>query len=185
MGNLGYTRVLASWRRPYKTKDGYLCMMAYTQNHWRKFWTAIGKPEIHADPRFDSIASRAKNIVALYELAGSCIADRTTDEWLKLLRELEIPSARMSSLDDIMNDPQLVASGFFKRATHPSEGEILYTDLPVRFSDGETGSTRLQPRLGEHSFEVLREAGFSEGEIKALAASGATIDAGAKVQAAE
>ena len=177
MGSLGYTRVLASWRRPYKTKDGYLCMMAYTQNHWRKFWTAIGKPDVHADPRFDSIASRAKNIVALYELAGSCIADRTTGEWLKLLRELEIPSARMSSLDDVMNDPQLNASGFFKRATHPSEGEILYTDLPVRFSDGETGSTRLQPRLGEHSFEVLREAGFSDGEIKTLAASGATIDA--------
>jgi len=185
MGDLGYTRVLASWRRPYKTKDGYLCMMAYTQNHWRKFWAAIGKPEVHADPRFDCIASRAKNIVALYELAGSCIADRTTDEWLTLLRELEIPSARMSSLGDIMNDPQLNASGFFKRATHPSEGEILYTDLPVRFSDSETGSTRLQPRLGEHSFEVLREAGFSEAEIKSLAGSGATIDASLKVQAAE
>jgi crotonobetainyl-CoA:carnitine CoA-transferase CaiB-like acyl-CoA transferase len=185
MGDLGYTRVLASWRRPYKTKDGYLCMMAYTQNHWRKFWTAIGKPEVHADPRFDCIASRAKNIVALYQLAGSCIGDRTTDEWLTLLRELEIPSARMSSLGDIMNDPQLNASGFFKRATHPSEGEILYTDLPVRFSDSETGSTRLQPRLGEHSFEVLREAGFSETEIKSLAGSGATIDASLKAQAAE
>jgi len=185
MGGLGYTRVLARWRRPYKTKDGYLCMMAYTQNHWRKFWTAIGKPEVHADPRFDSIASRAKNIVALYELAGSCIADRTTDEWLKLLRELEIPSARMSSLDDIMNDPQLNASGFFKRATHPTEGEILYTDLPVRFSDGETGSARLQPRLGEHSFEVLREAGFSEREIKTLAASGATVDGNFRQRAAE
>jgi crotonobetainyl-CoA:carnitine CoA-transferase CaiB-like acyl-CoA transferase len=185
MGDLGYTRVLASWRRPYKTKDGYLCMMAYTQNHWRKFWAAIGKPEFHADPRFDCIASRAKNIVALYELAGSCIADRTTDEWLKLLRDLEIPSARMSSLDDIMNDPQLAASGFFKRATHPSEGEILYTDLPVRFSDSETGSTRLQPRLGEHSFEVLREAGFSEAEIKSLAGFGATVDASLKTQAAE
>jgi crotonobetainyl-CoA:carnitine CoA-transferase CaiB-like acyl-CoA transferase len=185
MGSLGYTRVLASWRRPYKTKDGYLCMMAYTQNHWRKFWTAIGKPEVHADPRFDSIASRAKNIVALYELAGTCIADRTTDEWLKILRELEIPSARMSSLDDVMNDPQLKAGGFFKRATHPSEGEILYTDLPVRFSESTTGSTRLQPRLGEHSFEVLREAGFSEKEIEKLAACGATIDASAKKQAAE
>ena len=185
MGALGYTRVLASWRRPYKTKDGYLCMMAYTQNHWHKFWTAIGRPEVHADPRFDCIASRAKNIVALYELAGSCIADRATDEWLKLLRVLEIPSARMSSLDDVMNDPQLKASGFFKRATHPSEGEILYTDLPVRFSETPTGSTRLQPRLGEHSFEVLREAGFGEAEIKALAASGATVDGNAKAQAAK
>jgi crotonobetainyl-CoA:carnitine CoA-transferase CaiB-like acyl-CoA transferase len=185
MGELGYTRVLGSWRRPYKTKDGYLCMMAYTQTHWRKFWTMVGKPELLGDPRFDSIASRAHNVVALYELAGACIAGKTTQEWLALLRELEIPAARMSSLDDILTDPQLAASGFFKRATHPSEGEILYTDLPVRFGDGPTSSERLQPRLGEHSFEVLREAGFSENEIKALAASGATVDAGAKAQAAE
>jgi crotonobetainyl-CoA:carnitine CoA-transferase CaiB-like acyl-CoA transferase len=185
MGSLGYTRVLASWRRPYKSKDGYLCMMAYTQEHWRKFWTTVGKPEVHRDPRFDSIASRACNVVAIYELAGRCIAGKTTDEWLALLRELEIPAARMSSLDDVMTDPQLVASGFFKRATHPSEGEILYTDLPVRFGETATDPRRLQPRLGEHSIEVLREAGIGESEIKALIASGATLDGPPKARAAE
>jgi crotonobetainyl-CoA:carnitine CoA-transferase CaiB-like acyl-CoA transferase len=185
MGSLGYTRVLASWRRPYKTEDGYLCTMAYTQLHWQKFWTMVGKPEVHADPRFDSIASRAHNIVALYELAGTCIAGKTTDEWLVLLRELEIPAARMASLDDLKDDPQLAATGFFKRATHPSEGEILFTELPVRFGDGATVSERLQPRLGEHSFEVLREAGLSESEIEALSDSGATVDVSIKARAAE
>jgi crotonobetainyl-CoA:carnitine CoA-transferase CaiB-like acyl-CoA transferase len=185
LGALGYTRVTSPWRRPYKTKDGYLCMMAYTQAHWRKFWTLVGKPEMMSDPRFDSIASRAKNVVAICELAGHCIADRTTDEWLTHLRELEIPAARISSLEDLFTDPQLAASGFFKRATHPSEGEILYTDLPVRFGGASSTSERLQPRLGEHSFEVLREAGLKENEIQALAASGATIDAGANAEAAE
>ena len=185
LGPLGYTRVTAPWRRPYKTKDGYLCMMAYTQAHWRKFWTAVGRPEMLSDPRFDSIASRAHNIIALYEIAGTCIADKSTGEWLKLLRELEIPAARMASLDDLFSDPQLEASGFFKRATHPSEGEILYTDLPVRFGGASTSSARLQPRLGEHSFEMLREAGFSQAEIDALGASGAAIDASVKKRAAE
>ena len=109
-------------------------MMAYTESHWRKFWTAVGRPEVSDDPRFDSIASRSHNMVALYEMAGACIEAKTTDEWLALLRELEIPSARMASLDDLMTDPQLAATGFFKRATHPSEGEILFTDLPVRFA---------------------------------------------------
>jgi crotonobetainyl-CoA:carnitine CoA-transferase CaiB-like acyl-CoA transferase len=185
MGSLGYTRVLASWRRPYQTKDGYLCMMAYTQEHWRKFWAMVGKAELHSDPRFDSIASRARNIVPLYELAGACIADKPTDEWLALLREREIPSARVSSLDEVMADPQLKASGFFKRATHPTEGEILYPDLPVRFSDGGTSSERLQPRLGEHSIEILREAGLADNEIEALIATGATLDGKPKAQAAE
>ena len=185
LGTLGYTRVTAPWRRPYKTKDGYLCMMAYTQAHWQKFWTMVGKPEMMSDPRFDSIASRAKNVIAIYELAGQCIADKTTDEWIAHLRKLEIPAARMANLEDLFSDPQLEASGFFKRTTHPSEGEILYTDLPVRFGGASSTSERLQPRLGEHSFEVLREAGLGESEIEALARCGATVDAGAKAEAAE
>jgi crotonobetainyl-CoA:carnitine CoA-transferase CaiB-like acyl-CoA transferase len=184
-GSLGYTRVLGSWRRPYRTKDGFLCMMAYTEPQWRKFWKMVGKPEVGDDPRFCNIAARSHNVVALYELAGTCLLDKTTDEWLGLLRELEIPSARVSSLDDVMTDPQLAATGFFKHATHPTEGEILYTDLPVRFSASGTSSERLQPRLGEHSVDVLREAGLSESEINALLASGATIDGKPKAQAAE
>ena len=185
LGPLGYTRVLARWRRPYQTKDGYLCMMAYTQAHWGKFWDLVGKPEVHRDPRFASIAARAKNVVELYELAGSCIAGKTTAEWLALLREREIPAARMASLDEVLHDPQLAATGFFKHATHPSEGEILYTDLPVRFGGASMTSERLQPRLGEHSIEVLREAGLVDSDIDALVACGATVDASAKADAAE
>lgn len=185
MGALGYTRVTGAWRRPYKTKDGYLCMMAYTERHWRKFWPAVGKPELCDDPRFSSIAARSHNVVALYELAGACLAERTTDEWIALLRGLEIPCAKMASLDDLLTDPQLAATDFFKHAHHPTEGDILYTDLPVRFSGSASTEQRLQPRLGEHSFEVLREAGLSESEIKALAAAGATVDASAKAEAAE
>jgi len=185
LGPLGYTRVTAPWRRPYQTKDGHLCMMAYTQAHWRKFWDAVGKPEMLSDPRFDSIASRAHNVVALYEFAGTCIAGKTTDEWLKILRELEIPAARMSSLGDLFTDPQLAATGFFKHATHPREGEIQFTELPVRFDGESMTAERLQPRLGEHSFEVLREAGFSAAEIDALAASGATVGADGNAEAAE
>jgi crotonobetainyl-CoA:carnitine CoA-transferase CaiB-like acyl-CoA transferase len=185
VGKLGYTRVMGSWRRPYKTKDGYLCMMAYTERHWRKFWAMVGKPEVCDDPRFNSIAARSHNVVALYELAGACLADKTTDQWLALLRDLEIPAARMSSLDGLMDDPQLNAGGFFKHADHPSQGEITFTDMPVRFSETAASAERLQPRLGEHSLEVLREAGLAENEIKALIASGATVDGPPKARAAE
>ena len=185
MGDLGYTRVLGSWRRPYKTKDGYLCMMAYTETQWRRFWTMVGKPEVSDDPRFNSIASRSQNVVALYQLAGDCLADKTTDEWLALLRKLDIPSARVSSLDDVMADPHLAASGFFKQASHPSEGEIQFTDMPVRFSDNAASAERLQPRLGEHSVAVLRAAGLTDNEINALIASGATFEGPPKARAAE
>ncbi|MGA2891759.1 MAG: CoA transferase [Xanthobacteraceae bacterium] len=185
VGQLGYTRVLGTWRRPYQTKDGFLCMMAYTEAQWRKFWTMVGRPEICDDPRFCSIAARSHNVVALYELAGACLADKTTDEWLALLRKLEIPAARVSSLDEVIADPQLAATGFVRHATHPSEGNIRFTDLPVRFGDAGTASERLQPRLGEHSVEVLREAGLNVSEIRALIASGATVETVPEARAAE
>ncbi len=146
----------------------------------------VGKPEVCDDPRFDSIAARSHNVVALYELAGACLADKTTGEWLALLRELEIPSARMSSLDDVMADPQLAAGGFFKRAT-PSERRRNPLTPTCRCASATARATgeRLQPRLGEHSLEVLREAGLSESEIKALVASGATVEGPPKSRAAE
>jgi len=185
VGKLGYTRVTGAWRRPYQTKDGYLCMMAYTERHWRKFWASVGRPEICDDPRFNGIAARSHNIVALYELAGACFAEKTTDDWLALLGELEIPAARMATLDDLLADRQLAAGGFFKRATHPSEGEISFTDMPVRFGDLGPAQARLQPRLGQHSIEVLREVGLSDTEIDALVAAGAVVAGPPKARAAE
>jgi crotonobetainyl-CoA:carnitine CoA-transferase CaiB-like acyl-CoA transferase len=171
---LGYTRVLAPWRRPYKTKDGYICMLAYTDPQWRKFWAAVGKPELADDPRFDTLASRSRNIAELYQRAGDCLGGRTTDEWLPIFQNLEIPTARVSSLDDLLRDPHLTQVGFFKQVTHPTEGEILVPDLAVRFSDTPAAIERLPPKLGEHGREVLGEAGLSDREIENLVASGAT-----------
>jgi len=171
---LGYTRALAPWRRPYKTKDGHICMLAYTGPQWRKFWTAVGKPELTADTRFDTLASRSRNIGELYQLAGECLVDRTTDEWLPIFQNLEIPAARVASLDDLLRDPHLKQVGFFKQVRHPTEGEIVVPDHAVRFNDTPCAIERLQPKLGEHGRDVLREAGLSDREIEALLASGAT-----------
>ena len=182
---LGYTRVLAPWRRPYKTKDGHICMLAYTDPQWRKFWALVGKPELASDPRFDTMASRSRNIAEVYKLAGECLGDRTTDEWLPIFQELEIPAARIASLDDLMNDPHLKAVGLLKQVTHPTEGEIMMTDLSVRFSDTRATIERLQPKFGEHSVEILGEAGLSDREIAKLVASGATLDGRRAARAAE
>ncbi len=173
---LGYTRVLAPWRRPYRTKDGYICMLAYTDPQWRKFWNVVGKPELADDPRFDTLANRSRNIADLYRLAGECLDARTTDEWLPIFQQLEIPCARIASLDDVVQDSHLAAVGLFRQVTHPTEGEIIVTDLPFRFSETQASIERLQPKFGQHSLEILREAGLSDSEARLLVASGATID---------
>jgi len=176
-GPLGYPRVLAPWRRPYATQDGYICMMAYTDIQWRRFWTEVGRPEYIEDPRFVTLATRSDNIAELYRIAGECLADRPTAEWLDTLGRLEIPAAPISTLEELESDPHLQKVGFFKKARHPTEGGIVMPASPVRFSRTPAGIARLQPKFGEHSAEILREAGLSDGEIEQLMADGATRDA--------
>ena len=83
-GPMGYSRVLTPSRRPYKTLDGYICLLAYTDPQWERFWAEVGVPELKDDPRYDSLASRADNIEAVYSLAGEYIATRNTAEWLNI-----------------------------------------------------------------------------------------------------
>jgi crotonobetainyl-CoA:carnitine CoA-transferase CaiB-like acyl-CoA transferase len=175
-GPMGYTRVLSPWRRPYATSDGHICMMVYTDDQWRRFWRHVGKPELAADPRFDTLSRRSENITELYRIAGECVAGRTTGHWVEILAGLDIPAAPMAALEDLAADAQLDAVGFFRKIDHPTEGRIVMPDSPVRFDGTSPALQRLQPKLGEHSVEVLREAGLTGAEIARLVAARASLD---------
>ncbi|RZO38178.1 MAG: CoA transferase [Rhodospirillaceae bacterium] len=174
-GPMGYSRVLTPSRRPYKTLDGYICLLAYTDPQWERFWAEVGVPELKDDPRFDSLASRADNIEAVYSLAGKYIATRNTAEWLEVLPRLEIPCGEIVELESLPDDPHLQAIEFFRSEDHPTEGKITIPDIAVQFGRTPGSIDRLQPKLGEHSIEILREAGYSDADIEDLQAAGATI----------
>jgi crotonobetainyl-CoA:carnitine CoA-transferase CaiB-like acyl-CoA transferase len=174
-GDMGYVRVLAPWRRPYRTADGRICMLAYTDAQWRRFWQAAGQAEMMDDPRFADLAARTRHIDDVYRLAGEALAGRTSHEWLALLDKLEIPAGPVNALEDLPDDPHLAAIGFFRHVNHPTEGEIVMPDVPLRFSDSPAEISRLPPRLGEHGREILGELGLSREEIDALAASRALV----------
>ncbi len=173
-GPMGYSRVLTPSRRPYKTTDGFICLLAYTDIQWVRFWEEVGRPDLKDDPRFDSLASRADNIEVVYSLAAEFIATRSTRDWLDTLERLEIPCGEITELEDLPGDPHLQAVGFFRSEMHPTEGAITVPDTPVQFSRTPASIDRLQPNLGEHSAEILREAGLGDDEIETLRASGAT-----------
>jgi len=154
----GYPRVLAPWRRPYRTADGFVSMMPYTDLHWRRFFEEVGEPERATDPRFADIAARTAHIAELLELASSFTGRHGTAHWLATCARLEIPAAPVARLDDLPNDPHLAATGFFESVHDAAMGEVRFPGVPVRF-DGARPPVGMPPRLGQHTHGLLREAG--------------------------
>lgn len=161
----GYNRALSRERKPYPTKDGYICMLAYTDKQIRSFWDLSGKSEHIDDPRFQSMATRAQHIDALYTIIGDVLTERTSEEWLGLLRRAEIPCGPFNRLEDLRHHEQLTATGFFREFEHPSEGTLEVTDTAFRFDREPLPVRRHAPGLGEHGREVLSEAGYADDEI--------------------
>ena len=159
LAEAGYPRLLNPWRRPYRTTDGYLCAMPYTDVHWRRFFIAAGAPELAADERFSDISARTLNIAALYELAAQFIASRSTNAWLETFSQLEIPVSTMNRLPDLQQDAHLRATGFFETIHDPDMGELCFPGVPVKFNHCRP-PVAMPPRLGQHTDEILAEIGL-------------------------
>jgi crotonobetainyl-CoA:carnitine CoA-transferase CaiB-like acyl-CoA transferase len=178
IGDLGYARMLTPDRRPYRTKDGYLCVMVYTDRHWRAFFAALGREEeFENDPRFASMTSRTQNIGSIYGELADLLTTRTNDDWMALFNKADIPAIPLHSLETLLEDSHLKESGFFSFIDHPSEGRLREMAVPAEWSETQPSPTRPVPRLGEHSVEVLQEIGYSDGQISELIEAGVTAGA--------
>jgi crotonobetainyl-CoA:carnitine CoA-transferase CaiB-like acyl-CoA transferase len=176
LGDAGYSRLLAADRRPYQTSDGYVCVLVYTDKQWEAFIRASGRAELADDPRLKDYATRAQHYGPIYAMLADIIRTRPTAEWMRLLQAADIPCVPMHDLDGLIDDEHLNAAGFFVDMEHPSEGSIRLTGIPSRWSRSSLRIARHSPRIGEHSVEVLREAGFSADEIARMCAEGAAVD---------
>ncbi|MDX3805434.1 CaiB/BaiF CoA transferase family protein [Bosea thiooxidans] len=168
----GYARLLAPDRRPFRTADGHLCVVIYTDRHWQRFIEIAGRHDWQDDTRFASHASRTRHMAEIMKSVATIFVTRTTAEWERLLGEADIPHARMHTLDTLVSDPHLAEVGFFRTVDHPSEGLVRALRVPSQWSASQPKPERAAPRLGEHSREVLEEAGFSQAEIKQLVEAG-------------
>jgi crotonobetainyl-CoA:carnitine CoA-transferase CaiB-like acyl-CoA transferase len=173
LGDAGYQRSLAHNRRPHRTRDGYICTLVYSDKHWRSFFEVIGQPQLfEEDIRFSSQAARLQHIDEVYGYLAGVLATRTTDEWLEVLTKADVPAAKMNSLDDILSDEHLKAIGYFRTVRHPTEGFIKEISVPTEWSVSQPAPTRHAPRLGEHTIDVLMDAGFDRKIIDSLLEQG-------------
>lgn len=175
---VGYDRVLSPFRRPYATADGHVAVLPYTTKQWQAFFEAAGRPEMHDDPMVVDPAVRSRSIDKLYAMLAEIMPERTTEEWMAAFGKADIPAMPVTRLADLQQDPQLTQQDFFVEYDHPSEGRLRATTPPVRFAKTPAETLRRHPpKLGEHSRQILLEAGLSDTDIDALIASGAAIQA--------
>jgi crotonobetainyl-CoA:carnitine CoA-transferase CaiB-like acyl-CoA transferase len=173
VGPTGYARMLSPDRRPYQTSDGYVCALIYNDKQWKAFFDLIGRAEMLERPEFATYEARSRNYDKVYGMVADEMKKRSTGDWVEALERADIPVQRMNSVDDIISDPHLAALGYFEEREHPSEGRLRTMKVPSEWSESQPGYRRHAPRLGEHTREVLREAGYSAEKIDSLIKDGA------------
>lgn len=143
-----YPRLMSPQRRPYRTSDGWIGVLLYTDAQWIRFFRLLGREaELQADPALREHATRQANISHAYAQVAEALAERPTAEWLELLAEADIPAAPVNDVSGLLDDPHLRAVGFWREANLP-DGTVLRTTAPVgRWSATPPGPPLPPPEL--------------------------------------
>ena len=159
IGPAGYHRAIAPNRKPYKTKDGYISALVYNDKHWNAFIDAV-KPA-WATEEFATLEQRARQINRVYGLLAETFRERTTREWLDLLRKLHIPAAPLQTPDELFDNPHLNAVGFFENVETPT-GNIRFPGVPTWFSRTPGKVHGPAPQLGGDRRAILEDYGIAD-----------------------
>jgi crotonobetainyl-CoA:carnitine CoA-transferase CaiB-like acyl-CoA transferase len=158
-GPMGHAHQLDPSRRPVRTKDGYVSIAPYGTSRWIALFKAAGHPEVLED--LDLGRGGPPGVGSLLNARLAQVGpERTTEEWLALCQEHEVPAMRVNSLEDLFDDPHLKAVGFLRERRHPTEGGYIEVQPPIRFSARPAPEIGQAPAVGEHSEEVQRELGL-------------------------
>ena len=171
-GPLGSAHQTTAPYQAVRTADGHITIGAITPPTWEALCRALGTPELLTDTRFADNPSRHAHRRELAAIIEEVTEKKPGEEWLSILRGAGVPCGPINTYDQVVADPQLQANGFFAAVPHPQLGPLTVLGSPMHFQATPGRMERAGPRLGEHSVEVLREAGIAEGVVAELARNG-------------
>lgn len=172
-GPMGSAHPMNAPYQAFETADGWINIGAANQTNWERLVDVLGAPELNDDPRFSSNAERIVNREALEEVLSVILRTRSTAEWLEALETSGIPAGPVLSIDEMHSDPQTLARDMVPEVVHPVAGTVRTLGLPVKFSETPGGVQSAAPVLGQHTREVLLEAGYSQVEVEDMIRTGA------------
>lgn len=172
-GPMGSAHPLAAPYQAFRTSDGWLNVGASNEATWRRLTDALGRPDLTADPRFETNAARMGHLDELVDVLTPLFAKRTTAEWLDALAEAGVPAGPVAAVGEMLEHAQTRAREMVIEVEHTRLGAVRSLGAPLKLSSRERlGSGLGAPLLGEHSREVLAEAGWPETEVEELIARG-------------
>jgi crotonobetainyl-CoA:carnitine CoA-transferase CaiB-like acyl-CoA transferase len=167
-GKIGYVRVLSPSRRPYKTSDGWVGVLPYSEANWRKILAEIDRMDVAETEWFRNATERSRRVDELYDILAVAMPARSTADWLATFERLDIPAQPVRLPADLLKDPHLTDVGFFEPHFASETPVIRALRQAVNVEDVPSESDLAPPMLGADTAAILREAGLSEDEIAAV-----------------
>ena len=161
---------------PYQTlraKDGWMNLAVANDSLWVRYCDAIERPDLRDDPRFATAPERVNHRDTLVPIIVALTAARTVQQWVDLLGAAGVPCGRIRNVAEVCTNPQLTERGKVVDRPHPTAGIVTMIGLPIELSDTPGRIQTAPPLLGEHTDDVLRDAGYTDDEIHTLRKDGA------------
>ena len=167
-GPLGSAHPLTAPYQAFRTQNGYITIGGANQSNWERIADQLGQPQWKTDPRFATNSGRVADREELTQLIESVLIGKPTDYWVAFFDQAGVPAGPVHSIEEAFTHPQTLARGMVMETEHPKAGRVKSVGNPIKFSKLPQQPSRPAPELGEHSASILREFGFSDGEINDL-----------------
>jgi crotonobetainyl-CoA:carnitine CoA-transferase CaiB-like acyl-CoA transferase len=164
VGPPGDLRLLSPHNQPVKTKNGFISFTINTDSQVQAFLKITDRSEILSDERFKTVSSRAQFVAEWFEIRGAALTNKSTEEWLTLFRENDLPAMPCHSLESLTNDPHLKAVELVNFENHPTEGTTAVIRSTIQINGNYSSSKTSAAPKGWDTNTILNELGFLDNE---------------------